>query len=280
VNSLNAAIRVFFLGAALSGLVHANVIFDRGLPNSTNVNGAPATRSNEAWLTGFTSSGNYQLVGDNFTPTINGTISSITVFEVANNTNVALATPTQEFASVTLYEGTAAAATTTGISAVSSSYSFARVFYQPGSVNFIDQTATAFPIYSLTFSGLNIPVTSGTVYDFAVDATSAAAGACAASPFGDPCFLALHGTDAALAGTTQQGSDNQFINFILAGGKATVQGTCNAACQASTASVPSMAPTDINIQVTVVPEPGTWGALAGGLAGLMLVARKRRRATK
>jgi len=281
MSRLYPAIRVFVLGAGLTGLVHAGGVFDRVLPNSTNVNGSPATRSNEAWVTGFFSNAPgtppvYQLVGDDFTPNFSGIVSSLTVYEVANNNigDGASAVPTSEFSTITLYEGTSAAAMAGGISAVSSAYSFSQAFYQPGSVNFIDQNGFSFPIYALTFGGLNLPVVAGTTYDFALDAT-AKAGGCANSPFGDPCFLALHGTNAALAGTgPQDGANNQFINFKLAGGLATVQGSCNAACQASTASVPAMAGTDINILIN--PEPGTWATLAGGLASLILVARKRR----
>jgi hypothetical protein len=283
MNNLNRAIRFFFLGSALSGLALATPLaFDRGLPTSANVNGSPAARSNEAWLTGtFTNGGNsYQLAGDDFSFAANGIIGSITVFEVANN-NVgdgASSLPTSEFSSITLYEGTNAAAGTTGISAVSSSYSFAQVSYQPGSVNFIDQNGNAFPIYALTFSGLNLAVTSGTLYDFAVDAT-ANPGGCVNSPFADPCILALHGTNAALAGDTQQGSDNQYRTFTLAGGKATFQSFCEITCQEGNDGVATIAPTDINVQVTfaAVPEPATWSTLAAGLGGLMLFARKRRK---
>jgi hypothetical protein len=281
MNNLNRVIRFSFLGVALSGLALAGPFaFDRGLPTSTNVNASPPNRSNEAWLTGTFNGNNYSLAGDDFSFASSGTIGSITVFEVANN-NVGdgfSSLPTSEFSSITLYEGTAAAAGTTGISAVSSAYTFSQVFYQPGSVSFIDQTPNTFAIYALTFSSLNLAVTSGTLYDFALDAT-ANPGACDNSPFGPPCVLALHGTNAALAVDTQQGSDNQYINFNLAAGLATSTGFCDITCQEGNAGVASIAPTDINVQVTfaATPEPATWGTLAASLGGLILFARKRRK---
>lgn len=285
MKSLNAAMRVLLVGAALGGLAHAGVVFlDRGLPNSTSVNGASATRSNEAWVTGFPTDPTntvFNLVGDNLSFANSGIIDSLTVFEVANNIvgGASSSLPTAEFSSISLYLGTDTLATTTGIPLVSSSYYANPVGYQPGNVNFVG-TGGTFPIYAVTFGGLNFAVTAGTVYDFALNAVGNP-GACAnplSAPFGEPCLLALHGSNAALAGTPQDGADGQFINFTLpAGGTATVLGACNAACQASTLGVASVAATDIDVIVN--PEPATlWGTLGAGLIGLMLYARKRRSA--
>jgi hypothetical protein len=275
---MNSLVRIFLLGAALSGLAHAATIYSRGLPSSTNANsGTPATRSNEAWLTGFTdpNNGNYTLAGDDFTFGSNGTINSITVFEVANNNigDGAAADPASEFASISLYEGPIASPLTF----LSSSYTAVQNVYQPGASTFVDQNGFDYAIYALTFGGLSLPVTAGTEYGFALDAT-ANAGACQFSPFGDPCVLALHGSNAGLSGTPQQGSDDQFRYFTLGGvgPVATFENFCDVVCQQG--SIPGAAPTDINILISgtlTTPEPATWGTLAAGLAGLLLFARKR-----
>jgi hypothetical protein len=274
---MNSLVRIALLGVALSGLAHATTIYSRGLPTSTNANsGTPTTRSNEAWLTGFTdpNNGDYTLAGDDFSFGNDGTINSITVFEVANNNigDGAAADPGSEFASITLYEGAIASPLT----AVSSSYTAVQNVYQPGASTFVDQNGFDYAIYALTFSGLNLAVTAGTEYGFALDAT-ANAGACANSPFGDPCFLALHGSNAALSGTTQQGSDDQFRYFTLSGGSASFQTFCEVTCQQGNTGL-ATAPTDINVLISgtlTTPEPATWSTLAAGLAGLLLFARKR-----
>lgn len=273
-------VRLLVLGVALAGFSKAGLILDRGLPNSTNVNNvAGANRSNVSWISGF-SAGAYYLVGDSFSFGNSGTVDSITVFEVANNTvgSMVSSFPTDEFSSITLYYGNAA----NPLSLFSSTYTSAPVAYQAGLQNYQGFSGNFYPIYSLTFSGLNLAVTAGTTYDFAVDAAPKA-GACATAPSGDPCTLALHASNAALSGTPQQGSDNQFIFFTLAGSVATFNGFCDSGSTNTLATNYCGAPwdksSDINVQIqgTLTPEPATWGTLAASLAGLIVLARKRRK---
>jgi hypothetical protein len=247
---------------------------DRGLPNDSNINGA-SPRSNLAWLADTEATGNIN--GDSFSFNNSGNITSITVFEVANNpAGGSSSLPTSEFSSISLYEG----ADGSPLPLVSSSYTSLLVTYQPGGENYLGTDGvTHYAIYALTFSGLNLAVAGHTLYDFAVDAVGNPGG-CVNTVFGDPCILGLHGSNAGLSGTPQQGSDGQFLTFTVGGGTASLIGPCNGACQAGSIPLGLNAPAeDINVQIqgTLTPEPATFGTLAASLGGLLLFARKLRK---
>jgi hypothetical protein len=268
----HAAVRLVVLGTALSGLAHAGLILDRGLPNDSNINTA-TPRSNFAWLADTEATGNIN--GDSFQFKDGGTIDSITVWEVVNNPvgSGNPSDPASEFSSISLYLG----ADGSPLPFSSSSFSSALVTYQPGGEDYLGSDGvTHFSIYALTFSGLNFAVTAHTVYDFAVDAVGNPGG-CANTTFGDPCILALHGSNAGLSGTPQQGSDGQFLVFTVSGGVASLVGPCDVGCQAGTIGTNPADDINVQIQGTLTPEPATLGTLAASLGGLILFARKRRK---
>jgi hypothetical protein len=276
-------VRLALFGTALSGLAHATpIVFNRGLPNSANVNGNP--RSNIGWLsgTGTAPQAGDNIVGDDFSLNGSGSIDSITVYEIANN-NInntgggASDHPGNEYSNITLYLG----ASGSPLNVASSVYTVSNASYQPGNIPYRSPSdGNFYEIWAITFSGLGFAVTTGTVYDFAVDATGVP-GACATAPGGEPCIIALHASNN-LSGTTQQGADGQYLNFTLGGGQATFAGGCNAACQNTQIPPGTTLPaTDINVVITgtivsPTPEPATLGTLGVSLVGLIALARKRR----
>jgi len=270
--------RASFLGLVLTlGLTNsasASVILDRGLPDSTNVNdGAGNNRSNVSWISGFTA-GDYFLVGDDFKFSNDGTVDSITVYEVANSLGVG-SDPGSEFNSVTLYYGGVAT-----LDQSTSAYTSQPITYQLGGENYQGSSGNFYDIYALTFSGLNFAVTANTLYGFAVDAVP---GPNDAIP-GVPNTLALHASNAALSGTPQQGADNLFRYYSAAN-----QGAASFAfagfCDTDSSDVGPNAcggwdkSSDINvtIQGTLVPEPASLGLMALGIGALLALAQLRRR---
>jgi PEP-CTERM motif len=269
MNSLYSFGRSLLLGAALAGLAHAGLIFDRGLPNDSSVNNAAgASRSNVSWQSGFSFDDLYYLVGDDFSFSGDGVVDSITVYEVANNPvdSGVSSLPGDEFANLTLYYGPVAS-----LDQSSSTYDGQLVTYPSGAVTYQGFGGAFYDIYAITFSGLNFNVTSGTLYGFALDGTP--------SDQNDGTnTLLLHASNAALSGTPQQGADNLFRYYTLLGGIATFDSFCDTGDEETCGGWDKSS--DINVQIngtiqSAVPEPSSLGLMAFGLAGLLAAARKR-----
>ena len=254
----------------------AAIIFDRGLPNSNNVNNAAgANRSNISWLNQVFMGTNF-MVGDNIdlslTPNSAGQwlIDSISVWEVAN-TPVSSATsssppagsaPSAEFSSIRLFEGTAYGTLTP----ISSTYSSQFVRYQPAGLNYQGSSGAYYPIYEITFSGLNLLVPAGANLGFAIDAVPNSSNT-----------WAIHASNAALSGTPQQGADNFYE--LYCGSSATPGASSSSSyCELIDSNGNGFdKSSDINVQVTgtAVPEPATFGLLGSALFGLMLYLRRK-----
>jgi hypothetical protein len=255
-----------------------SVIFDRGLPNSTNVNNAAgANRSNVSWGNHIFN-GNYFMVGDNIdlslTPnTIGGwVIHDIRVWEVAN-TEIGSATstsppagssPNVEFSSLTLFLGAAY----TTLKPVSSTYTSTFAQYLPGGLNYQGATGGYFPLYQIDFSGLNILVPATKNLGFAIDAVP---------NNGNAWFI--HASNAALSGTVQQGADNFYELYCgnsATPGASTSASYCNLIDSNGNGFDKS---SDINVEVfgsaSAVPEPTTFGLFSAGLLGLILYRRRK-----
>jgi hypothetical protein len=227
----------------LASSLSAGVIFERALPTANLNDTAGANRSNVSWAPGDSS----YILGDDFTLASDSVINSLSVWEVSNN-----GAPTTEFGSISLYAGA-----DPNLSLISSIYSSSLVSgyqYQGSSGAFYD-------VYKITFSGLNWSVPGGVLYDFGIGATA-----------GTESSLFLHGSNAALSGSTQNGADGVFLGFDGPPYSYTF------AIDSAAGEVPLWdKSSDINVEIdgSAVPEPATFGLLAIG-AGAFLVLRRRR----
>ena len=229
---------------ALASSLSAGVIFERALPTANLNNAAGADRSNIAWAPGD----NTYILGDDFTLGSDSVINSLSVWEVSNN-----GSPTTEFGSLSLYAG-ADDGGVGALSLISSSYLYSLVSgypYQGSSGAFYD-------VYKITFSGLNLTVAGGALYDFGIGATP-----------GTQSSLFLHGSNAARSGSTQDGSDGLFLGFT--GPPYTLAYVIDSNGNGWDKS------SDINVEIdgSAVPEPATFGLLAIS-AGALLFLRRRR----
>ena len=260
----------------------ANFLNNTGMANNTCAPN-PNCRANISWLSGQTSGGTYFVTGDDFTLSTPATVSSITVYEVANNndsTGLANSLPTSEFNSLSLYMGTNAAPLTLTTSA----YTFQRVQYPPG----IDyQSASGmFPIYAITFTLPNTLFAPGT-YDFAIDPTLNTANPAYCNTVGNPnCYglflAASNGAVSALSGAIEQGVDDQFIYFGEANQAAQAPAFSNGGfCNSGNVSCGGWdKSSDLNVTIGgafVLPEPSTFGLVTIAMAGAALIRRRRRK---
>jgi hypothetical protein len=228
---------------ALASSLSAGVIFERALPTANLNDAAGANRSNISWGPGDSS----YILGDDFTLASDSVINSLSVWEVSNG-----GSPTTEFGSLSLYAGA-----DPDLAFISSSYLSSLVSgyqYQGSSGAFYD-------VYKITFSGLNLTVAGGVLYDFGVGATP-----------GTESSLSLHASHAALSGSTQDGADGFFFGF--SGPPYTLAYVIDPAA----GEVPLWDKgSDINVEIegSAVPEPATFGLLSIG-AGALLFLRRRR----
>ena len=280
---MNRIVICVLASAGIASLVPSasasTIIFQRGLPSSTNVNSAAgANQSNISWGN-QSANGTVYLVGDDIdlsqSPVPNSTgswsVDSISVFEVANTpistststTPPAAALPQNEFSSLTLFEGTAY----TTLTPISSTYTSQFVQYEPAGVNYEVGTDGFFPIYEITFSGLNLVVPANADLGFAIDAVP-----------NDSNGFFLHASNAALSGTEQDGADNFYENYCT--NTSVPQGATSAAYCALIDSNGDgwTKSSDINVVVTgapsSIPEPATFGLLGAGI--LAIVALRKR----
>jgi hypothetical protein len=226
---------------ALASSLSAGVIFERALPTANLNNAAGANRSNISWAPGDSS----YILGDDFTLAWDSVIHSFSVWEVSNN-----GSPTTEFGSISLYAGA-----DPNLSLISSSYTSSLV----SGYQYQGYSGTFYDVYKITFSGLNLSATGGVLYDFGIGITP-----------GTESSLYLHGSNAALSGSRQDGADGLFLGFTgppysLA---YVIDSNGNGWDKSS----------DINVQIDgVAPEPATFGLLAIS-AGALLFLRRRRAA--
>jgi hypothetical protein len=83
--------------------------------------------------------------------------------------------------------------------------SFISSSYTPSLVSgyqYQGSSGTFYDVYKITFSGLNLSAAGGVLYDFGIGATP-----------GTESSLFLHGSNAALSGSTQDGADGLFLGF-------------------------------------------------------------------
>jgi hypothetical protein len=199
------------------------------------------------------------LIGDDFTLLAPAIIDSVTVYSLSKAPFGTLnSAPGDEFSNISLYYGS-----TGSLSLSSSSYTAQLVTYQLGGETYINLGGTPFSIYALTFSGLNWAVNAGT-YGFAVDAT----------PVGGGSTLPLHASNAAVAGTPQDGADGFFRYYLFSGGAATFDSFCDTGDNITCGGWDKSSDINVVVEGSTVPEPGTMSLLLMGLGGLGLTYRK------
>ncbi len=252
---------------ALANAQAAVVLFDRALPTDNINNAAGANRSNVTWQEtdpgGFT--------GDDFTiGTVGQTylIDSLTVWGAQYNPL------SDDISNIALYvgkDGEALALASSGsvTGNVDSNPNISHTFVTYGDVSNTDfyegNGGVHYSICQTTFSGLNIVVQGGVLYNFGV--------------IGDGYLWWNHASNAALSGlgTPEDGADDLYKVFQVDTDPATatfvetVDSNGNGWDKSS----------DINVQVTgsQVPEPTTilvWGML--GVVAVGFGAWRRRRA--
>jgi len=185
----------------------ASLVVNRGLPTANLNNAAGASRSNVAW-----SFGNDYITGDDFTIGSAGqswVITKIRTWSI--NGTPETAEMGDRFSSVSLYGGTASAylpltpistgTLSTGSSANSNpNITHTRVTYA-GGADYQGSSGAYIQIWQNDFSNLAWVVDGGTLYVVGVDGTLRPSAS---------YYWFNHASNAALSGSTQDGSDDLF----------------------------------------------------------------------
>lgn len=184
---------------ALSGTDPITV--DRGLPTANLNNAAAGNRSNVAW-----SQGNDAITGDTFSVGSAGQTWIVTGIRTWNIGHLGMAFG-DEFSADTLYFGTGAVSevesgtVATGSDTDSNpSITHTRVKYADGS-NYQAQDGSYRQIWQNDFTNLDLTVNGGQTYYFAVDGTTSS------------YYWFNHASNAALAGSPQQGADGKYYTW-------------------------------------------------------------------
>jgi hypothetical protein len=227
------------------------ILVDRGLPTANLNNAAGADRSNVTWAstnaTGFT--------GDDF---IIGTIGQSYVIDSLTVWGAQYNPLSSDIDNISLYLGQAgsslalvSAGSVTGNTNSNPNISHIYVNYADGTTYYEGNGGVQYSICQTTFSGLNYAVDGGVKYNFGVN--------------GDKYLWWNHASNAALSGSTQDGADGKYLEFDTANLSSVVvwDSLGNGWDKSS----------DINVQITGVPEPATMCLL--GLGALSLIRRKR-----
>jgi hypothetical protein len=223
----------------------AALIFDRGLPTANLNNDAGSNRSNVMWAFGADSNGQW-LAGDDFTLSNTGNyyVETISVWSTSSTGSLWLG---------------ANGGTITNLGTASSS---TLVTYPGTSLNYETSTAGTFrDIYQLTFT-VNSVLSGGTTYQFFLD-----------GPTTGTSYAYLHSSNAALSGSTQQGSDNYMLAASV------LNGTLSNVEQWTSLGNGWDKASDANIQVygAPVPIPAAVWLLGSGLLGLVGLRRSFRK---
>jgi len=214
------------------------------------------------------------ILGDQFSLAGESDITSVTVYEVGNTPvrklqDVATDTPGTEFSDISLYLG---ADGTDLALAADNTYTYAEVQYGGQNYESINSPGTYYPIFAITFSGLNVNLAAG-LNDFAISAT----------PIGSNTFALLM-SDPARSGvgntedSTSLSPNNSFLYYTFDGtswiatyqyGPGSISGySASGALDANSIILGSPA---------TIPEPSTLGLLGMGLAGVWAGLRRRAR---
>ncbi len=213
------------------------------------------------------------ILGDQFSLAGESDITSVTVYEVGNATvrefpDNATDYPTMEFSDISLYLG----ADGTDLTDVSDSYSYTQVQYGSQNYESINSSGTYYPIFAITFSGLNVDLAAG-LNDFAISATPIG-GNTFALLMSDPAHSGIGNTEDS----TGLSPNNDFVYYTFDGTSwiATYQYAPGSVSN-YTASGALDANSIILGSPVTTPEPSTLGLFGMGLAGVWVGLRRRAR---
>jgi hypothetical protein len=255
------AATAFTLGT-VSTAEASGVLFDRGLPAENLNNGAGSDRSNVSWQ----SAPGGDMVGDDFSIGATGQsyiIDSITVWGAQFDPlsedidNIELWFGAQGSQLENISDGNV-----TGNDNDNANIAHSFVSYADGvTTTYVGNGGFQYGIAQTVFSGLNLTIDGGVLYDFAIAADG---------PFG----WFGHASNAALGGVPADGADDLYRTFDAAG---------NFLVSVDSADIGWDKSSDINVlitgtQVPPVPVPAALPLLAAGLGAFGVMGWRRRKA--
>jgi hypothetical protein len=212
------------------------------------------------------------ILGDQFSLAGESDITSVTVYEVGNATvgefaNNATDTPGTEFSNISLYLG----ADSTDLTDVSSSYTYAQVQYGAQNYESINSPGTYYPIFAITFGGLNVDLAAG-LNDFAIHAT----------PIGGNTFaLLMSDPNRSGIGNTEDSNSLPNSDFVYYTNDGTSWIATYQYAAGSVTGYTAIGDLDANSIIlgspVTTPEPSTLGLFGMGLAGVWAGLRRRAR---
>jgi PEP-CTERM motif len=282
------SMRLLLALCSAGALAQAGTI-SRGLPAAQNggtyyVNDSAPTRDNYAYSAAAYSGGGAisPVLGDDFVVDFTGTVNSLTLYEVSNNTP-----PTTQFSGLTLYYGVANSSySTITLNQSSSNYTYQAVSYannggNPGYANYENVTHGFDTIYAITFSNLNLnvdPSVNNTVV-FGLDTPGAGVNL---SSSNTPLTLQSLGNppayDAYAPNSNYPFSGDGFLIFNnIGGGQIQIDNSGNTGfCGTGCESAPVATSLNFSADFTATPEPSTFAFLGIGALGIALGARRRK----
>jgi hypothetical protein len=255
----------------------AVLLFDRGLPETNLNNISGSQRSNVVWATNAQNPGFF---GDNFTIGNVGEtykIDNVRTWVVAGSSLNNSSNLGNWFESITLLTGNA---TDSNISSListnletdgtlsNSNISLTKVTYPDINSSSYDNFGNFFSIWQVDFTNLNWTVVGGIEYNFGVQ------GIGRQIPNSSNFYSWFnHASNADLSGSSQDGADNQIIQFDTSGNLVSYLNTQGNGWDKSS---------DINIKIfgdisnnNSVPEPSSiFSLLTLGIVGLSLALKK------
>lgn len=233
--------------AMCATLAHAGIVFERAMPTGPGVNNPiSAQRSNVKWAPG---AGASYFIGDDFTLATDDTVHVLSVWMVADNPGTT--DPSQELSGITLWGGEDSL---TGGSGVLSQMA-TNPTVSAGPFNYFNPSLGIIqPIFKLTFSGFSWSITSNHLYDFGITTSSGT--------------ISLAASNAALSLSPQNYFDDGYLFF-------------DNATRAYGGYVPTAVTgwdkgSDINVEISNVPEPSTVSLFLAGAAALAFIRRRRK----
>jgi hypothetical protein len=248
------------------------VLVDRGLPTANLNTGNYATRSDIDVGYGPPVEDGTYFTGDDFAVSGAGQyrINTISTWAVAGSVGTDLSSL---FTDVTLYGGTAAdgiSIRATGSTTGSNPNVVIQAVTFAGGQNYETVSGDQLQLWKIDFNNLNWIVNGNELMQFGVNGTFAPA-----YLLSDPEASWFNlSTNAALAGSTQQGSDNRFQSFVTGGDLGTMYTGSDQFTPDGYAYIGS----DVNVQVVgaVVPLPvAVWSGLVllGSMGGYKKIKR-------